>query len=268
MDHDLCHRLDQARKLIIKSFEENLTLEDIASSCFLSPFHFHRLYRSKFLETPLETLTYHRMESAKRQLRETEVSIGEICHSIGYSSQTTFSLLFRRSTGLSPVGYRKLCRSTQERIQIPSAPKRMINNAMKFNLSHVTVFVKDQNSALDFYVNKLEFEVSSDITIPEGFRWLTVTPPGSQMEVALFPIGTTSGMSEDTTAAFYKVLDTGHMGNFVLQVADCEATYQELLAKGVEFDAIPHEESYGIQAIFRDDSGNRIAMVEDPSMKS
>jgi AraC-like DNA-binding protein/catechol 2,3-dioxygenase-like lactoylglutathione lyase family enzyme len=266
MDEDLCQRLTQARSLLIQSYDENLRLEEIASTCFLSPFHFHRLYRSKFGETPLETLTHQRMESAKRQLRETKASIGTICHSIGYASQSTFSLLFRRATGLSPVAYRELCRSTQERIQVPQLEKRILESAMKFNLSHTTVFVKDQDSALDFYTKKLEFEVSSDVTLPEGFRWLTVAPPG-QMEIVLFPIGAKSGMKDEVTSAFHSILETGHLGTLVLQVADCEATYQELLARGVEFDSKPHEESYGIQAVFRDDSGNRIAMIEDPSMK-
>lgn len=68
-------------------------------------------------------------------------------------------------------------------------------------------------------------------------------------------------MSEEVGRAFSKILDSGHMGGLVLQVDDCKATYRELKDRGVEFDSEPVLESYGLQAILKDDSGNRIAVL-------
>jgi AraC-like DNA-binding protein/catechol 2,3-dioxygenase-like lactoylglutathione lyase family enzyme len=263
MNRDLQDRLELARTWIIERYQEPLRLGDIASACFLSPYHFHRLYRSRFHETPLMTITRTRLEQGMRLLREGELSVGEICLEVGYASQTTFARFFQAATNLSPTAYRQLHRTPQDRRGTQEPLPDTIYHGMKANLSHATLYVKNQDAALDFYVNKLGFEVCSDITIPEGFRWLTVAPRTQvETEVVLFPIGAMGGMTDETASAFHKVLESGHMGGLILQVPDCRAAYKDLLEKGVEFDSEPTQESYGLQAIFKDDSGNRHVLAQ------
>lgn len=208
------------------------------------------------------TVTKARLAESKRLLQEGELSVGEVCLEVGYASQTSFARMFLSATGLSPTAFRQASRSQQDWSGNADALPDTIYTGMKANLTHATLYVKDQESALDFYVNKLGFEVCSDITIPEGFRWLTVAPRTQvETEVVLFPIGPSGGMSEEVGNAFSKILDSGHMGGLVLHVDDCNATYTELKSRGVEFDSEPTAESYGMQAILKDNSGNRIAVL-------
>lgn len=135
---------------------------------------------------------------------------------------------------------------------------------MVTKLSHASLFVNDQDKAYDFYVNKLGFKVTTDATMENGFRWLTVTPPEQpDMEIVLFPAtGAGNQFDDDVKAALKLLLDKGVMGAGVLQTPDCRATYEELKAKGVEFKSEPKEQFYGIEAIVTDGCGNWFSMTE------
>ncbi|MBS1700846.1 MAG: VOC family protein [Armatimonadetes bacterium] len=132
---------------------------------------------------------------------------------------------------------------------------------MVTRLSHAPIFVKDQDSAYDFYVNKLGFEVRTDAKMGE-FRWLTVGPKTQpDFEIILMPIR--SPMAQEGSAELLeKLQEMGTLGAGVFQVDDCRATYEDLKAKGVQFRGEPEEQFYGIEAIMVDDSGNWFSMTQ------
>ena len=131
-------------------------------------------------------------------------------------------------------------------------------------LSHVTVWVLDQDRAAEFYTQKLGFEVRTDQKL-HGFRWLTVGPKGQrEIEMILLPITPGPLLDETTAAMLREVVRKGALCVGVLETADCKATHSELSKKGVEFLGPPAERPYGIEAVFRDDSGNYYSVVERP----
>jgi len=131
-------------------------------------------------------------------------------------------------------------------------------------LSHTSFFVTDQNKAYDFYVNKLGFNVHTDVTMDNGFRWLTVTAPEQpELEIVLFPATEgVNGFDEDVRNALKLLLDKGVMGAGAMYTPDCRATYEELKAKGVHFKSEPKEQFYGIEAIITDGCGNWFSMTQ------
>ena len=129
-------------------------------------------------------------------------------------------------------------------------------------LSHTTLYVLNQDSAKDFYVNKLGFEVRMDAKMDNGFRWLTVSPKGQpDLQVILMQVDGPN-MELDVAKAIHTLLTQGKLNGGVLQTSDCRATYEELKAKGVEFPSPPKEQFYGVEAILKDDSGNWFSMTE------
>lgn len=129
-------------------------------------------------------------------------------------------------------------------------------------LSHVTIWVLDQDAAYDFYVNKLGFDVRSDNTM-EGFRWLTVGPKGQPaMEIVLMPLFPNPMMDADTVATVRTLVQKGAMGSGVFETSDCQKTYEDLKAKGVEFLSPPTERFYGTEALFKDNSGNWFSLCQ------
>src|SRR6266404_1431583 len=117
-------------------------------------------------------------------------------------------------------------------------------------LSHTTIYVLDQARAFDFYINKLGFEVRTDSTMDNGFRWLTVSPKGQpDMEIVLMPTGTNPMMDPATAETLRNLITTGKLGAGVFETPDCKASYEELKAKGVEFMQPPTERFYGTEAL-------------------
>ncbi len=125
-------------------------------------------------------------------------------------------------------------------------------------VSHTSLFVSDQGKAYDFYATTLSFKVHTDVTMENGFRWLTVTPPDQpDLEIALIsPFDGRMKYDDEVKNAFKILLDKGAMGAGVLDTPDCGATYEELKAKGVVFKSAPKEQFYGIEAILTDGVGN------------
>ena len=124
-------------------------------------------------------------------------------------------------------------------------------------MSHVSIYVLDQDSAYDFYVNKLGFKVHTDSPFGEGMRWLTVRPPEQPgLEITLMPIMPGMTMNQESADQLRDLVQKGTFGFGVFECADIYATYEELKAKGVEFSKPPTKEFYGIEALFKDDSGN------------
>jgi catechol 2,3-dioxygenase-like lactoylglutathione lyase family enzyme len=124
-----------------------------------------------------------------------------------------------------------------------------------------SIYVLDQQEALDFYVGKLGLEIKNDI--PLGFmRWLTVGVPGESREILLELPGPPA--HNDATAAQVRDLVTkGAGGGWIGFVTDdCRRTYEELSAKGVEFTQEPLERPYGIDMGLRDPFGNQLRISE------
>ncbi len=129
------------------------------------------------------------------------------------------------------------------------------------NISLVTIYCLDQDKARDFYVGMLGFEARTDITMGEGFRWLTVGHPSQpELEVTLMKPG--PPLDEEAAAFVRRQLEKGQMGGLGLKVDDCRKTFTELSAKGVTFLQEPAERPYGVEAVMRDDTGNWLVLVE------
>jgi catechol 2,3-dioxygenase-like lactoylglutathione lyase family enzyme len=132
-------------------------------------------------------------------------------------------------------------------------------------ITHTNVYVLDQDSALDFYTNKLGFKLVMDMPMGPGARWLTVSPPEQpDLEIVLFPVYVGKMFPEETAATMKHLIESGKFGPFVFECNDIYATYEELKAKGVEFVKAPKEEFYGTEALFKDDSGNWFSLQPKP----
>jgi catechol 2,3-dioxygenase-like lactoylglutathione lyase family enzyme len=129
------------------------------------------------------------------------------------------------------------------------------------NISLTTVYCLDQDAARDFYVDVLGFELRTDATVGDTFRWVTVGHPSQpELEITLM----TPGPPLDPDAAEFvrSQLQKGQWGGFGMQVDDCRKTYAELTAAGVTFVQEPAERPYGVEAVMRDISGNWLVLVE------
>lgn len=130
-------------------------------------------------------------------------------------------------------------------------------------MNHVSIFVLDQDSAYDFYVNKLGFKVNTDADVGDKGRWLTVNPPEQpDIELSLIAIDAKMMFNEESARAMRELVETGTFGFAVFECDDVLATYEELSAKGVKFKKEPTKEFYGINAVFEDDSGNWFSLGE------
>ena len=130
-------------------------------------------------------------------------------------------------------------------------------------ISHIWVF--DQDEALDFYVGKLGLEVGNDLDL--GFmRWLTVRVPGETGRDTLLEVPGPPAMDETAAAQVRELVSKGASGFAVgFTTDDCRRTYDELLAKGVEFTDGPTEQPYGIDCGARDPFGNRFRILQPRS---
>jgi predicted enzyme related to lactoylglutathione lyase len=127
------------------------------------------------------------------------------------------------------------------------------------------LWVNDQEESLAFYTKQVGFEVRMDVTMPElgNFRWLTVGPAGQpDMSVVLMPIPGPPMMDPDTTEQVRNLMAKGYAGTVFLTTEDCRASYEELKGRGVEFVETPEERPYGIDASFRDPSGNNLRLTQ------
>ncbi|HEY1834962.1 MAG TPA: VOC family protein [Solirubrobacteraceae bacterium] len=138
------------------------------------------------------------------------------------------------------------------------------------NISTAQLWVDDQDEALAFYTDKVGLEVRMDVTLPElgGFRWLTVGARGQEdMAIVLMAIPGPPMMDEETHEQVRSLMAKGFAGTVFLTTEDCRASCEELKARGVEFTEEPEDRPYGVDAGFRDPSGNslRLTQVRDLS---
>jgi predicted enzyme related to lactoylglutathione lyase len=132
-------------------------------------------------------------------------------------------------------------------------------------IANAQLWVNDQDEALAFYTQKLGMEVQIDATLPEmgDFRWLTVSPPGQpDVAIVLMAIPGPPVMDEQTAEQVRTLLAKGFAGTVFLTTNDCQASFEELSSRGVEFTEAPEERPYGIDSGFRDPSGNNIRLTQ------
>ncbi len=135
-------------------------------------------------------------------------------------------------------------------------------------MSHVCIYVLDQDSAKEFYTEKLGFEVRTDAAMSEGFegagagfRWLTVSPP-DRPDVEFILADCAMGHDPTTADEIRALVAKGALGPGVMTADDVHKTYEELSARGVVFLQEPTHRPYGIEALFRDDSGNWFSLTQ------
>jgi catechol 2,3-dioxygenase-like lactoylglutathione lyase family enzyme len=131
-------------------------------------------------------------------------------------------------------------------------------------LTTVQVWVHDQDEALDFYTNKLGLELREDVTVPEmgNFRWLTVGVPGQDVAIVLMAVPGPPVFDEETRDKINSLMAKGASGGLFFASDDVQATYEELKSRGVEFQQEPTEQPYGVDAGFRDASGNSMRVAQ------
>jgi predicted enzyme related to lactoylglutathione lyase len=132
-------------------------------------------------------------------------------------------------------------------------------------LTHTQVWVHDEDEALAFYTEKLGMELREDITVPEmgNFRWLSVgVPEQPDVAITLMAVPGPPVFDENTRKQIHALLAKGAAGGLFFSTDDCQASYEKLSRRGVEFSQEPTEQPYGIDAGFRDPSGNSFRMVQ------
>jgi predicted enzyme related to lactoylglutathione lyase len=132
-------------------------------------------------------------------------------------------------------------------------------------IANAQLWVHDQDEALAFYTQKVGMEVRADVTMPEmgDFRWLTVGPAGQEdVSITLMAIPGPPVMDDESAEQLRTVMAKGFAGTVFLTTDDCQASYEELKGRGVEFSETPEERPYGIDSGFRDPSGNSIRLTQ------
>jgi predicted enzyme related to lactoylglutathione lyase len=132
-------------------------------------------------------------------------------------------------------------------------------------LTHVQVWVHDQDEALAFYTEKLGMEVREDVTMAElgNFRWVSVGVPGqSDVNITLMAIPGPPVFDDATRKQIQDLMAKGASGGLFFATHDCQGTYEELSKRGVEFTQEPTQQPYGLDAGFRDPSGNHFRMLQ------
>jgi catechol 2,3-dioxygenase-like lactoylglutathione lyase family enzyme len=132
-------------------------------------------------------------------------------------------------------------------------------------LTNVQVWVDDQDEALAFYTEKLGLELREDVTVPEmgNFRWLSVGVPGQEdVAITLMAVPGPPVFDDETREQIESLLAKGASGGLFFATDDVQRSYEELKSRGVEFQQEPTEQPYGIDAGFRDPSGNSMRMAQ------
>jgi catechol 2,3-dioxygenase-like lactoylglutathione lyase family enzyme len=132
-------------------------------------------------------------------------------------------------------------------------------------IANVQLWVHDQDEALAFYTRKLGMEVRGDVTVAElgNFRWLAVGPAGQpDIAIVLMAIPGPPIMDDETAAQVRDLMGKGFAGTVFLTTENCQASYEELKGRGVEFVEKPEQRPYGIDAAFRDPSGNHLRLTQ------
>jgi catechol 2,3-dioxygenase-like lactoylglutathione lyase family enzyme len=129
------------------------------------------------------------------------------------------------------------------------------------NVSLVTLYCTDYDATKAFYIDVLGFAEGADVTMGDGFRWVTVFQPDHpELHITLMVPG--PPLDDDMADAIRRSLAMGRMGGIGLSTDDCRKTVEALKAKGVAVVQEPADRPYGVEAVVRDNSGNWLVIVE------
>jgi catechol 2,3-dioxygenase-like lactoylglutathione lyase family enzyme len=131
-------------------------------------------------------------------------------------------------------------------------------------IANAQFWVHDQDESLRFYTKTLGWEVRADVTMEAwSFRWLSVGPVGQDdVGLVLMPVPGPPMLDENSSALLADLVAKGAGGTLFLETEDCQAAYDELSGRGVEFNDPPTRQPYGIDTSFRDPSGNNIRLTQ------
>ena len=136
-------------------------------------------------------------------------------------------------------------------------------------MSHVLIWVKNQQDALEFYRDKLGFEVDTDAEMGPGFRWLTMrikSQPG--FEIILMEPKAGMMLDEESAAQLRSLVDKGVLGGGVFDTDDIHQTYEELKTRGVEFKGPPSVQPWGTATVMKDNSGNWFSIGQEKEQQA
>jgi predicted enzyme related to lactoylglutathione lyase len=136
---------------------------------------------------------------------------------------------------------------------------------LMIRLANAQLWVHDQDAALEFYTKNLGMEVRADVTLAEmgDFRWLAVGPAGQpDVAIVLMAVPGPPVMDTETADQVRSLMAKGFAGTIFLTTEDCQASYEQLKSRGVEFVEPPEERPYGIDSSFRDPSGNHLRLTQ------
>lgn len=123
----------------------------------------------------------------------------------------------------------------------------------------VTLLVGDQDEAIEFYVDKLGFDLRRDVDDGSGGRWIEIAPPGSETNIS---VKTPEMHDDDIEEHVRGLLDHGGP-QIAYSVDDCRETYDSLRELGVPFDGEPTTQPWGTQAVARDPFGTHVVLIEE-----
>jgi len=131
-------------------------------------------------------------------------------------------------------------------------------------IANAQFWVHGQDEALRFYTHALGWEVRADVTMEAwNFRWLVVGPVGQDdIGLVLMPVPGPPLLDADGSTTLAELVAKGAGGTLFLETDDCQASYEELSARGVRFNDPPTAQPYGIDTSFRDPSGNNIRLTQ------
>ena len=135
-------------------------------------------------------------------------------------------------------------------------------------ISIESVWVLNQDSAKEFYTEKLGFTLTNDLRLEGGMRWLTVRPPGSDGQELLLMDPLHSMLDEESAQQVRARVAKGALSPGVMATSDCKADHDTLAERGVEFTQPPVERPYGVEAVMRDDSGNWYSFTQAHYLRS
>ena len=286
--------LTRAKDLADSRYADPLTVDDLAAAAGLTRAHFSREFRRAFGEPPHAYLLTRRLERAAALLRNTDRSVTDICL-LGRAAQPRLvhhAASRARSASRPPPTARPTRRRPSGRWSRAAwcAPTRARNTARleksgartatslagvnshsiqrrrpMMKIANAQLWVHDQEEALAFWTEKVGMEVRADVTLPElgDFRWLAVGPPGQEdVSIVLMAIPGPPVMDEETKGQVETLMAKGFAGTVFLTTDDAQAAYDELKGRGVEFTDPLEQRPYGIDAGFRDPSGNSIRLAQ------
>ena len=129
-------------------------------------------------------------------------------------------------------------------------------------ISLVSVWVLDQDAAKEFYTEQLGCELTNDIQLENGMRWLTVRPQGSPSQELLLMDPAHSMLDEATARQVRDLVANGALSPGVMATTDCRGDHAQLASRGVQFNQPPADRPYGVEAVLRDNSGNWYSFTE------